>query len=62
MLRELCEWKSVNIIEAEVCIGHVHMLVEISLKYSVLGFMVFLKGKNSQMIWSRFRQGKEICL
>ena len=29
ILRQLCEWKGVNIIEAEVCIDHVHMLVEI---------------------------------
>lgn len=28
ILRELCKWKGVNIIEAEVCPDHVHMLVE----------------------------------
>ncbi|MBR0455660.1 MAG: transposase, partial [Firmicutes bacterium] len=27
ILRQLCEWKGVNIIEAEVCPDHVHMLV-----------------------------------
>ena len=37
ILRQLCEWKGVNIIEAEVCIDHVHMLVEIPPKYSVSG-------------------------
>ncbi|MEF9988115.1 MAG: IS200/IS605 family transposase, partial [Christensenella sp.] len=37
ILRELCRWKQVNIIEAEMCIDHVHMLVEIPPKMSVSG-------------------------
>lgn len=41
ILRELCEWKGVNIIEVEVCKDHVHMLLEIPPKMSILGFMVF---------------------
>ena len=45
MLRQLCEWKHVNIIEAEVCVDHVHMLVEIPPKMSVSGFVGYLKGK-----------------
>ena len=48
ILRELCEWKGVNIIEAaieaEVCPDHIHMLVEIPPKMSVSSFMGFLKG------------------
>ena len=51
MLRQLCEWKHVNIIEAEVCVDHVHMLVEIIPKMSVSGFVGYLKGKSSQMIF-----------
>ena len=39
ILRRLCEFKQVNIIEAEVCPDHVHMLVEIPPKLSVSGFM-----------------------
>ena len=39
ILRSLCEWKKANILEAEVCIDHVHMLVEIPPKMSVSGFM-----------------------
>ena len=35
ILRELCNWKKVNIINAEVCPDHVHMLVEIPSNYSV---------------------------
>ena len=53
ILRELCRWKGVNIIEAEVCPDHVHMLVEIPPKMSVSRFMGFLKGKSSLMIYEK---------
>ena len=53
ILRELCEWKGVHIIEAEVCPDHIHMLVEIPPKQSVSGFMGFLKGKSSIIIHQR---------
>ena len=32
ILRRLCEWKQVEIIEAEVCVEHIHMLLEVSQK------------------------------
>ncbi len=43
ILRELCEWKKIKIVEAEVCPDHVHMLLEIPPKYSVSSFVGFLK-------------------
>ncbi|EGR71469.1 transposase IS605 family, IS200 group, partial [Escherichia coli O104:H4 str. LB226692] len=43
ILRKLCEWKSVRILEAECCADHIHMLVEIPPKMSVSGFMGYLK-------------------
>ena len=54
ILRELCNWKGVNIIEAEVCPDHVHMLLEIPPKLSVSSFMGFLKGKSSIMIYDKW--------
>ena len=54
ILRELCRWKGVTIIEAEVCPDHIHMLVEIPPKMSVSSFMGFLKGKSSLMIFQKF--------
>mgnify|MGYP004683360995 CR=1 FL=1 len=45
ILRELCNWKGITIIEAEVCPNHIHMLIEIPPKYSVSRIMGFLKGK-----------------
>jgi putative transposase len=53
ILRELCRWKQVNIIEAEMCADHVHMLVEIPPKMSVSGFVGFLKGKSSLLLHER---------
>ena len=46
ILRTLCEWKKVKILEAEVCPDHVHMLLEIPPKVSVSSFMGYLKGKS----------------
>ena len=54
ILRELCRWKGVEIIEAEVCPDHIHMLVSIPPKMSVSGFMGFLKGKSSLIIYQRW--------
>jgi putative transposase len=54
ILRELCKWKDVEIIQAEVCIDHIHMLVSIPPKMSVSSFMGFLKGKSSLMIYEHW--------
>ena len=53
ILRKLCEWKEVEIIEAEACPDHIHMLVSIPPKISVSSFMGYLKGKSSLMIFDR---------
>ena len=57
-MRQLCEWKGVNIIEAEICPDHVHMLVEIPPKLSVSSFMGYLKGKSSTMLYEQFGELK----
>ena len=54
ILRELCKWKDINIIEAYVCPDHVHMLLEIPPKMSVSSVMGYLKGKSSLMIYERW--------
>lgn len=53
IIRKLCEWKGVEIIEAEACPDHIHMLVGIPPKISVSSFMGYLKGKSSLMIFDR---------
>ena len=58
ILRQLCEWKGVNILEAEVCPDHVHMLVEIPPKMSVSSLMGYLKVKSSTMLYKQFGELK----
>ena len=53
IVRKLCEWKGVSILEAEACPDHIHMLVEIPPKISVSSFMGYLKGKSSLMIFDQ---------
>ena len=53
ILRELCIRKGIEIIEAELCPDHVHMLVEIPPKYSISQIMGYLKGKSSLIIFDR---------
>ena len=58
ILRSLCEWKGVEIIEAEVCPDHIHMLVSIPPKLTVSGFMGYLKGKSSILIYQKYANMK----
>ena len=53
IIRGLCKRKGINIIEAECCMDHIHMLVEILPKYSVAEVMGYIKGKSSLMIFDR---------
>ncbi|MBP1974439.1 IS200/IS605 family transposase [Cohnella thailandensis] len=58
ILRELCERKGVEIVEAKACPDHIHMLVSIPPKLSVSQFMGYLKGKSSLMIFDKFANMK----
>ena len=53
ILRKLCEFKGVEIIEANACKDHIHMLVSIPPKIAVSTFMGYLKGKSSLMIFDK---------
>ncbi|WMI81539.1 IS200/IS605 family transposase [Anaerotignum sp. MB30-C6] len=53
IIRKLCEQKEVEIVEAQACKDHIHMLVEISPSLSVAQFIGFLKGKRALMIFDR---------
>ena len=53
ILRDLCERKGIEIIQAQCCVDHIHMLVRIPPKYSVSEIMGYLKGKSSLIIFDR---------
>ena len=54
MLRKLCEYKQIEILEAEACKDHIHMLISVSPKYSISQVMGYLKGKSSLMIFEKY--------
>lgn len=54
ILRQLCNWYGVTLLEAEACPDHIHILVEIPPKHSVSSFMGYLKGKSSIMIYNKW--------
>ena len=58
IIRELCRWKGVEILEGNMAIDHIHILVMIPPKMSVSGFMGFLKGKSSLMIYQKWGNAK----
>ena len=54
MLRQLCEYKGIEILEAEACPDHIHMLISVPPKYSIAQIMGYLKGKSSLMIFEKY--------
>jgi len=53
ILKDLCKWKGVEIIEGTAMVDHIHLLVSIPPKYSVSSFMGYLKMKSALMIFDR---------
>ena len=53
IIRQLCDQKGIEIIEAELCPDHIHMLISIPPKYSVAQIMGYIKGKSSLVIFDR---------
>ncbi len=58
ILRRLCEYKKVEILEAHACVDHVYMRIKIPPKYSVAQIMGYLKGKSAFMIFEQFSNVK----
>ncbi len=54
ILRKLCEYKKLEILEANACPDHIHMLISIPPKYSISQIVGYLKGKSSLMIFDKF--------
>ena len=58
IIKELCQWKGIEIIEGEMAVDHVHLLLSIPPKMSVSGVMGYLKGKSSLIIYQKFGTAK----
>jgi putative transposase len=53
IIKDLCKWKGVEILEGHMLLDHVHMLLSIPPKYSISQIMGYLKGKSAMMIFER---------
>ncbi len=60
IVRQLCQWKGVEIIEGEGCPEPIHRLVSIPPKRSVSGWMGYLKGKSAMQLFQK-RGNKKIA-
>mgnify|MGYP003448230513 CR=1 FL=1 len=58
ILRQLCEWKGITLLEAEASPDHIHMLVEIPPKFSASAAVGYLKGKSSLMTYEQWGDAK----
>ncbi len=59
ILRRLCEYKSVELIEGKTCLDHIHMCVAIPPKYSVSTIMGYLKGKSAMIVFEKYSKLKK---
>ena len=53
IIKDLCKWKGIEIIEGHMMPDHIHLLLSIPPKYSVSQIMGYLKGKSAMMIFER---------
>jgi putative transposase len=54
IIRQLCEWKGIKILEAGACVDHIHMCLSFPPKYSISYIMGYLKGKSALMLFDKF--------
>ena len=54
IIRKLCKYKNVEIIEGAVCVDHVHLCVSIPPKISISSFVGYIKGKSALMIFDEY--------
>lgn len=58
ILRKLCEYKGVKILEGKACIDHIHLCISIPPKYAVSTIVGYLKGKTAMMVFERYSKVK----
>ena len=54
IIRQLCEFKGIELLEPKACVDHVHMCLSIPPKYSVSGIMGYLKGKSALIFFDKY--------
>ncbi len=59
ILKRLCEYKGIEIVEGKACVDHIHLCLSIPPKYSVAGMIGYLKGKSSMVLFEQFSKLKK---
>ena len=59
IMKRLCEYKKIEIVEGKACLDHIHLCLSIPPKYSVAGMVGYLKGKSSMVIFEQFSKLKK---
>lgn len=59
ILRRLCEYKGIKIIEAKACVDHTHMCISVPPKYSVSTIVGYLKGKSAMIVFEKYSRLKK---
>lgn len=59
ILRRLCEYKGIEVIEGTLCIDHIHMCLSIPPKYSVATIVGYLKGKSAMILFEKYSRLKK---
>ena len=58
IIRRLCKYKGIEIIEGSMCIDHIHMCLAIPPKYAVSGIVGYLKGKSAMIMFEKYSRLK----
>ena len=59
IMKRLCEYKGIEIVEGKACLDHIHLCLSIPPKYSVAGMVGYLKGKSSMILFEQFSKLKK---
>ena len=59
ILKRLCEYKKIEIVEGKACLDHLHLCLSIPPKYSVAGMIGYLKGKSSMILFEQYSKLKK---
>lgn len=59
ILRRLCEYKGIKIIEAKACVDHIHMCISVPPKYSISTIVGYLKGKSAMIVFEKYSRLKK---
>jgi len=58
VLRKLCEYKGVALLEGKACIDHIHLCISVPPKYAVSTMVGYLKGKSAMVVFEKYSKVK----